>query len=143
MISTYYNLLIFSFVCMCLVTQLCPTLCNPMDCSPPGPSVHGDSLGKITGVGCHVLQGIFPSQGLNPGLPNCRQIVYHLSHQGSTVFSSDAHKNLLRWFYDIARDSMVAQIVKNPPARQETQVWSLGWEDPLEKEMDSHSNILA
>ena len=32
----------------------CPTLCNPMDCSPPGSSVHGDSLGKNTGVGCHV-----------------------------------------------------------------------------------------
>ena len=31
--------------------QLCPTLCNPMDCSLPGPSVHGDSPGKNTGVG--------------------------------------------------------------------------------------------
>ena len=46
-------------------------------------------------------------------------------------------------FFAIARDSMVAQIVKNPPARQETQVWSLVWEDPLEKGMDSHFNILA
>ena len=35
--------------------QLCPTLCNPMDCSPPGYSVHGDSLGKNTGVHCHFL----------------------------------------------------------------------------------------
>ena len=35
-----------------------------MDCSPPGSSVHGDSPGKNTGVGCHVLlQGIFPTQG--------------------------------------------------------------------------------
>ena len=47
-----------------LVPQLCPTLCNPMDCSPPGSSVHGDSPGKNTGVGCHaLLQGIFPTQG--------------------------------------------------------------------------------
>ena len=38
---------------------------------------------------------------------------------------------------------MAAQIVKNLPAMQETQVWSLGWEDPLEKRMASHSNILA
>ena len=46
--------------------QLCPTLCNPMDCSPSGSSVHGDSPGKITGVGCHVLlQGIFPTQRSN------------------------------------------------------------------------------
>ena len=37
-----------------------------MDCSPPGSSVHGDSPGKKTGVGCHaLLQGIFPTQGLN------------------------------------------------------------------------------
>jgi len=33
--------------------------------------------------------------------------------------------------------------VKNPPAMQETQVQSLGWEDPLEKEMVTHSNIVA
>ena len=47
----------------------CPTLCDLMDCSLPGPSVHGDSLGKTVGAGCHVLlQGIFPTQGLNPRL---------------------------------------------------------------------------
>ena len=69
---------------VCLVTQSCPTLCNPMDCSSPGSSVHGDSLGKNTGVGCHVLlQGIFPIQGSNPGLPHCRWSLYCLSHQGS------------------------------------------------------------
>ena len=40
----------------------------------PGSSVHGDSSGKNAGVGCHaLLQGIFPTQGLNPGLPHCRQ----------------------------------------------------------------------
>ena len=39
---------------------------------------------KRTGVGCHfLLQGIFLTQGLNPGLPHCRQTLYHLSHQGS------------------------------------------------------------
>ena len=46
--------------------QSCPTLCYPMDCSPPGSSVHEDSKGKNTGVGCHaLLQGIFPTQGSN------------------------------------------------------------------------------
>ena len=39
--------------------------------------------------------------------------------------------------------SLVAQMVKNPPAMQETRVRSLGWEDPLEKEMATHSYILA
>ena len=69
---------------LCLVSQSCPTLCDPMDCSPPGSSVHGDSPGKNTGVGCHaLLQGIIPTQGSNPGLWHCRQILYHLSHQGS------------------------------------------------------------
>ena len=49
--------------------QLCPTLCDPMDCSLPGSSVYGDSPGKNTGVGCHALfQGIFLTQGSNLGL---------------------------------------------------------------------------
>ena len=43
-----------------------------------------DFLGKSTGVGCHfLLQGIFLTQGLNLGLPHCRQMLYPLSHQGS------------------------------------------------------------
>ena len=59
------------------------TLCDPMDYSF---SVHGESPGKNTGVGCHaVLEGIFPTQGLNPGLPHCRQILYRLSRQGSQI----------------------------------------------------------
>ena len=67
-----------------LVAQLSPTLFDPMDCSLLGSSVHGDSPGKNTGMGFHaLLQGIFPTQGLNPGLPHCRWILYHLSHQGS------------------------------------------------------------
>ena len=70
--------------CLCLVTQLCTTLCNPMDCIPSGSSVHGDSLGKNTRVGCYALfQGIFPTQRSNLGLPHCRWILYSLSHQGS------------------------------------------------------------
>ena len=69
---------------LCLVTQSCPTLCAPMDCSPQGSSVHGDSPGKNTGLGCHaLLQGIFPTQGSNPGLLHCRQILCQLSYQGS------------------------------------------------------------
>ena len=67
------GLLKISFLSMCLVTQLCLTYCNPMDCSPPDSSVHGDSPGKNTGVGCHALfQGTFPTQELNQGLLLCR-----------------------------------------------------------------------
>ena len=55
-----------------------------MDSRPPGSFVHGDSPGKNTGVGCQALfQGIFPTQGSNPGLLHGRQIHYHQSHQGS------------------------------------------------------------
>ena len=48
--------------------QSCPTLCDPMDCSPRSSSVRS-SPGKNIGVGGHgLLQGIFPTQGLNPDL---------------------------------------------------------------------------
>jgi len=78
-------------VMLCLVAQLCLTLCDPMNCSPPGSSVHGDSPGKNIGVGCHaLLQGIFPTQGSNPGLLHCRQILYHLSHQKSLVLCRES-----------------------------------------------------
>ena len=57
-----------------LVAQSRPTLCDPMDFRLPG---------KNTGVGCHsLLQGIFLTQGLNPGFLHCRLILYHLSQWG-------------------------------------------------------------
>ena len=75
----------------CMYHQRCVLCCavsdsfDPMDCSPPGSSVQGDSPGKNTGVGCHaLLQGFFPTQGSNPSLLHCRQIFSHLNHQGST-----------------------------------------------------------
>ena len=58
------------------------SLWDPTDWSQPGSSVHGDSPGKNTGLVCHaLLQGIFPTQGLNPGLPHCRRILYEPSYQ--------------------------------------------------------------
>ena len=69
-------------VVLCVATQSCLTLCDPMDCSSPVSSVHGDSPGKNTGVGCHaLLQGIFPIQRSNPGLQHCGQILYCLNNQ--------------------------------------------------------------
>ena len=50
----------------------------------------------VTGVGCHSLfQGIFPTWGLNPGFLHCRQILYHLSHQGSPFVTRIAKKSQL------------------------------------------------
>ena len=89
---------------LCLVAQFCPTLCDLMDRSPPGFSAHGDSPGMNTGVGCHSpLQGIFPTQGSNPGLPHFRRILYHLSHQGRMAGSHLMHTTvcvlILVWLF--------------------------------------------
>ena len=66
-----------------LDTQSCLTFCNPMDCSPLGSSVHGITQAKILEwVAYFLLQGIFPTQGSNPGLLHCRQTLYRLSYQG-------------------------------------------------------------
>ena len=71
--SCYHNYSLSSWLsstcCCCLVTQSCPALFDPMDCRLPDSSVHRDSPGKNTGMGCHaLLQGIFPTLGLNLGL---------------------------------------------------------------------------
>ena len=60
------------------VTQSRPTLCDPMDYT-----AHGTLQARNTGVGSlSLLQAIFPTQELNPGLPHCRLIIYQLSHKG-------------------------------------------------------------
>ena len=63
----------------------CLTVCNPMDYSPPGSSVHGILQARILEwVAIPLLQGIFPTQGSNLALClHCRQILYCLNHQGS------------------------------------------------------------
>ena len=60
---------------------------------PHGPYSPWNSPGQNTGVGSlSVLWGIFPTQGSNPGLPHCRQIIYQLSYQGSPIFHCSAKK---------------------------------------------------
>ena len=75
---------------------------------PPGSSVHVDSPGKNTGGGCYaLLQGIFLTQGLNPGLPHCRRILYQLSHKGS--------RRILEW---------VAYPFSRGPSQPRNQTWA-------------------
>ena len=63
---SYTPLCLCCLLVLCLVTQSCLILCNPKDYGLSGSSVHGDSPGKNTGVGCHaLLQGISPAQGSN------------------------------------------------------------------------------
>ena len=74
-----FILFLLHLCAVCLVAQLCPSLCNPMDWSPPGSSVHGILQGESwSGLPC-------PSPGdlPNPCLPHCRQILYQLRYQGS------------------------------------------------------------
>ena len=69
-----------------LVTQSCLTLCNPMDCSPPGSSVHGILQAKIWSWYPFLSPGDLSSPGIKPRSPSL-QILNHLSHQGSNSLS--------------------------------------------------------
>ena len=125
----------------CLVPQSCLTLCDLMDCSPPGSSVHGilqarilewvavsfsrgssqprdrTQVSWIAGgfwasrvaqeywVGSlSLLQVICPTQGSDPGLLHCKQILYHLIHQGSSLVSKDPGKRHFTWSKWICSD---------------------------------------
>ena len=71
-----FDLYVCALSCFSCV-QLCETLWT-VACQAPL------SIGENTEVDCHaLLQGIFPTQGLNSGLLHCRQVFYHLSYQGS------------------------------------------------------------
>ena len=94
------------------------------------------SPGKNTGVGSvSLLQGIFPTQGWNSGLPHAGRFSTTEPPRSNLLYP----KNVVRHIWA----SLVAQAVKNPPAMQEIQVRSLCWEDPLEEGMATHSSILA
>ena len=71
--------------CM-LVAQSCPTLCDSMDCSPPGSSVRGISEARVLEwVAVYSSPGDPQNQGSNLGLLHCRQLLYCLSHHGNPV----------------------------------------------------------
>ena len=72
------------WACCCSVTKSCLTLCDPMDCSQTGSSVHGVFPSKITGMGCHfLLWGILTIWGSNPCLLHWQEDSLLLSHLGS------------------------------------------------------------
>ena len=69
-----------------IVTQSCLTLCNLVDYNAPGSSIHGILQGRILEwVAIPFSRGSSPTQGWNLSLLHCRQILYRLSHQGSSV----------------------------------------------------------
>ena len=91
---------------LCLVAQSRLTPCIPMNCSPPGSSVHGDSPGNNTGVDCHfLLQGIFPTQGWKPRSSTLRADSLTTEPPGkprrSLALLISSGKSGLLWFLDI------------------------------------------
>ena len=85
---TYCNedLCVCVCVCVCVSESLSHAqLCNPVDCSPPGSSVHRISQARVLEWVVFLLQGIFLTWGSKPDLLHCRWILYHLSHQGSFI----------------------------------------------------------
>ena len=81
----------------------CLTLCDPMDCSLAGSSVHGILQAIVLEwIAISFSRGIFPTQGLNPGLPHRRQTLYRLSHQGSPKrFVRTMQISVLSFFYPV------------------------------------------
>ena len=77
------NTLLFWLNVKVLVTQSCPTLCDPMEYNPPSSSVLGILQARIQEWVAISFSKGFPTQESNPGLPYCRQILYHLSLQES------------------------------------------------------------
>ena len=106
--------------------QLCPTLCNPLDCSPPGSSVHR-ILQARTLVGCHaLLQGIFLTQELNP----CLLYLLHL-RMGSLPLAIPGKS-----WVSLTHLKMVSLVIN---------IWAslVAEEDPLERGRATYSSILA
>ena len=119
------------------VTQSCPTLCYLMDCSLPGSSVHGIFQAIV-------LEWIAVSFSKESSRPRDRTWVSHIVDRRCTVCDlSQRSRNCAYICICVCRASLAAQRIKRLPAVQETQVWSPGWEDSLEKEMATHSSILA
>ena len=103
--------------------QLCPTLCDPMDCT-----VHGILRARI-------LEWVaFPSSRASSPPGDQTQALYQPRGVGWGGRFKKEGIYVYRW--------LIAQLVNNPPAMQEILVWFLGREDPLEEGKATHSSIL-
>ena len=115
-----------------------------------------NSPGQNTGTGSlSLLQGIFPNPGIEPWSPTLADSL-PAEPQGSSVGKESAcnagephsipgseRSEGVGCPLQYSWTSLVAQLIKNPPAIRETWIRSLGWEDPLEKGVVTHSSILA
>ena len=95
------------------VAQSCPTLCNPMDYSPPGSSVleEWNFPGKNIGVGFHfLLQGLFLTQGSNPGLLHCRQTLLPFEPPGKWYFQASYLPNAITSYHPWTQMKLINEI---------------------------------
>ena len=130
-------------MCVCSVAHLCPTLCDPMDCSLPGSSIHGNFQARI-------LEWIAISSSRASSGPRDWTLISCVfciaGRLLNTEPSESGQSQGLRFKFGFklsAYLNLMAQMVKNLPAMWETWVQSLVWEDPLEEGMATHSSILA
>ena len=132
-------------------SMFCPTLCDPMDCSLPGSSVHGILWARIL-EWVALLQGIFLTQRLNPhllsflGFPDSsvgKESACNVGDPGSIPGSGGSPGEGIGYPLQYPWAFLATQLVKNLLAMRETWVQSLGWEDPLEKGKRTHSSILV
>ena len=135
-------------VCVCmyicqfsLVSQSCPTLWDPMDCSMPGFPVH-HQLPELaqTHVYPAVLSSVIPFSSCLQSFPVSGRFPMNqfFASGGQSIY-----KYVCVYIYIYMWTSLVAQMVKHLSIMRETWVQSLGWEDSLEKEMATHSSTLA
>ena len=118
--------------------------CDPMDCSPPGSSVHGISQGRVLEKIAIPFSRGYSEPGVRPGPPALVDGFYPpQSHQGTPYVCVCVCVCVCARAHACSVTSVVSQLAKNPPAIRETWVRSRGWEDPLEKGMATHSSILA
>ena len=111
------------------VTQSSPTLYEPTLYSPRNPPDWNTGVGR-----CSLLQGIFPTQGSNPGLPHCSQLLNQLSHQGSPYL----------WkFCIIIMNSSLISGSYTFPVRWELRMKFLKWELTTKKRAQNHISVIG
>ena len=108
--------------CLAVLSQSCPTLCKPMDCSLTGSSVQGILQARILEwVAMPSSTDTFPTQGLNPGLLHYRQILYCLCPPGKPLntgvgsLSKDLPNQGIKWRSPaLQADSLPAELYGSP-----------------------------
>ena len=138
---------------LCLVAQLCPTLCDPMHCvAHKAPLSKGILQASILEWVAMHSAGHLPNPGIKPRSPTLQADSLPSEPLGKPMNTGVGSLSLLQGIFLTqelncgllhCKASLVAQRLKRLPPMRETQVQSLGQEDPLEKEMAIHSSILA